>query len=300
MPRAIWKGAVSFGLVSIPVKLYGATEEKDVRFHQVHAKDGGRVRYKRVCQVCGEEVSYSDIAKGYELETGETVILTDADLADLPMSSSREIEVLEFVPADQLDPIRFAKTYYLEPEGTAVKPYVLLREALESTERMAVVKVALRQREAMASLRVRDGVIVLQTMLWPDEIRTPEFGFLDTDVELRPQEKQMAASLVESMAADYDPEEYQDSYREAVLELIDAKTEGIVVEKTEDEQESGGEVVDLMTALKASVDRAKSRRSESDEKPAAKKTAAKKAQPAAKKTTTSEKKTAAPRKRKTA
>ncbi|GAA1698767.1 Ku protein [Fodinicola feengrottensis] len=302
MPRAIWKGAVSFGLVSIPVKLYGATEEKDVRFHQVHAKDGGRVRYKRVCQIDGEEVSYSDIAKGYELETGETVILTDADLAELPMSSSREIEVLEFVPADQLDPIRFAKTYYLEPEGTAVKPYVLLREALESTERMALVKVALRQREAMASLRVRDGVIVLQTMLWPDEIRTPEFGFLDSDVELRPQEKQMAASLVESMAADYDPDEYQDSYREAVLELIDAKTEGVVVEKTEDDQEGGGEVVDLMTALKASVDRARSRRSESDSdsaKPAAKKTAAKKAAPAAKKAAPA-KKTAAPRKRKSA
>jgi DNA end-binding protein Ku len=294
MPRAIWKGAVSFGLVSIPVKLYGATEEKDVRFHQVHATDGGRIRYKRVCQIDGEEVQYSDIAKGYELETGETVILTDTDLSELPLSASREIEVLEFVPSEQLDPILFAKTYYLEPEGSAIKPYVLLREALESTERMAVVKVALRQREAMAALRVREGVIVLQTMLWPDEIRTPEFGFLDEDVELRPQERQMAASLVESMAADFDADEFRDEYREALLQLIDAKTEGAVaVSKTDDGDESGGEVVDLMTALKASVDRARSRRTEAP--------APKKAAPAKK---TAEKKTAAkkaaPRKRKTA
>ncbi|WP_163513744.1 Ku protein [Fodinicola acaciae] len=298
MPRAIWKGAVSFGLVSIPVKLYGATEEKDVRFHQVHAADGGRIRYKRVCQIDGEEVAYSEIAKGYELETGETVILTDTDLAELPLSASREIEVLEFVPADQLDPILFAKTYYLEPEGSAVKPYVLLREALESTERMAVVKVALRQREAMAALRVRDGVIVLQTMLWPDEIRTPEFAFLDDDVELRPQERQMAASLVESMAADFDSDEFHDEYREALLQLIDAKTEGAVtVASTDEGDESGGEVVDLMTALKASVDRARSRRT-GESTPAPKKKTAEPAKKTAEKKPAAKK--AAPRKRKTA
>ena len=184
--RAIWKGAVSFGLVSIAVKLYSATEEKDIRFHQVHRDDGGRIKYKRTCSIDGEEVSYDDIAKGYDLGGGEMVILTDDDFADLPLTTSRAIDVLEFVPAEQVDPILYNKAYYLEPEGTAAKPYVLLRDALTDSERVAIVKVALRQREQLATLRVRDGVLVLNTMLWPDEVRTPDFGFLDEDIEARP------------------------------------------------------------------------------------------------------------------
>lgn len=288
--RAIWKGAISFGLVSIPVKLYGATEEKDVRFHQVHEADGGRIRYKRVCQTCGEQIAYADIAKGYELETGEIVVLTDADLAELPLSSSREIDVLQFVPAEQLDPILFAKTYFLEPDAMAVKPYLLLREALESTDRMALVSVALRQRESTAALRVRDGVIMLQTMLWPDEIRVPEFEFLDSDVTLRTQERQMAESLVESMSGEYDPDEHQDSYREAVLSLIEAKAEGAEPVAQPEAEPAAAGVTDLMSALKASVERARVARgdqpatSTSDAKPAAKKTAAKKTADPAKKT----------------
>src|SRR5262249_13263197 len=196
--RAIWKGAVSFGLVSISVKLYWATEEKDIRFHQVHRTDGGRIKYKRVCAIDGEEVSYDDIAKGYDLGGGEMVILTDEDFADLPLTSSHAIEVLEFVPAEQVDPILFNKAYYLQPQAAAAKPYVLLRDALTNTDRVAIVKVALRQREQLATLRVRDEVLVLNTMLWPDEVRTAKFDFLDDDIEARPAELAMAGSLIES------------------------------------------------------------------------------------------------------
>src|SRR5947199_2548890 len=200
--RSIWKGAISFGLVSIPVKLYSATEERDVSFHQVHRDDGGRIRYKRVCQLDGEEIPYSDIAKGYELPSGEVVVLTDDDFADLPLTTSRSIDVLEFVPLEQVDPIYFAKSYYLEPDGAGATPYVLLREALEKSGRVALVKIALRQRESLATLRVRDGVFVLEMMLWPDEVRDAEFGFLDDDIDVRPQELSMAESLIDTLSGD--------------------------------------------------------------------------------------------------
>jgi DNA end-binding protein Ku len=264
------------------VKLFSATEEHDIRFHQVHREDGGRIKYKRTCSVDGQEVSYDQIAKGLELDNGETVILTDEDFAQLPLKSSREIDVLEFVPDSQVDPVMYAKTYYLEPEGKATKPYVLLREALKSTDRVAIVKVALRQRESLAALRVRDDVIVLQMLLWPDEVRQPDFGFLDDDVELRPQELQMASSLVESMAGDFDPAEFHDEYREALQSLIEAKEGRAETVATPGEKtERTGQVVDLMSALRASVERAKSGRGAEQEEPAAAKTAAKKA-PAAK------------------
>ena len=255
--RSIWKGAISFGLVSIPVKLYSATEEKDVSFHQVHREDGGRIRYKRVCQIDGDEVPYSDIAKGYELPSGEVVVLTDEDFADLPLSTSRAIDVLEFVPLEQVDPMYFAKSYYLEPDAAGAKPYVLLREALENSGRVALVKVALRQRESLATLRVREGVFVLEMMLWPDEIRTPDFGFLDDDVDVRPQELQMAESLIESLSGDFQPEQYADNYREALQALIEAKIEGREVVQPADVTEDTGTVVDLMAALRASVEAAR-------------------------------------------
>ena len=180
--RAIWKGAVAFGLVNVPVKLYAATGEHEVPLHQVHRKDAGRIRYAKKCSVCGETVEMSDLAKGYETDDGQMVVLTDEDLAELPLATEREISVLEFVPADQVDPIMLAKTYYLEPEKTAAKPYALLRGALAATDRMAVVKVALRQRESMAVLRVRDDVICLQTLLWPDEVRAADFPILDAEI----------------------------------------------------------------------------------------------------------------------
>jgi DNA end-binding protein Ku len=282
--RAIWKGAVSFGLVSIPVKLYTATEEKDVSFHQVHREDGGRIRYKRVCQIDGEEVAYSDIAKGYELPSGETVVITDEDLADLPLSTSRVVDVLSFVPLEQVDPIYFAKSYYLEPDKTATKPYVLLRDALEQADSVALVKVAIRTRETLATLRVRDGVLVLETMVWPDEVREPDFAFLDDDVQVRPQELAMAQSLIESMSADFDPGQYHDDYREALQQVIDAKVEGREVVEQPVQEEDTGSVVDLMAALRASVAAAKKGRGEAEPAPAkapAKKAAAGKA-PAAK------------------
>ncbi|TKK85497.1 Ku protein [Herbidospora galbida] len=265
--RSIWKGAISFGLVTIPVKLYSATEQKDVSFHQVHREDGGRIRYKRVCTVDGEEVAYADIAKGYELPTGDMVVLTDDDFADLPLSSSRRIDVLQFTPVEQIDPIYFAKSYFLEPDAQGAKPYVLLRDALERSGQVAIVKVALRQRESLATLRVRDGIFVLETMLWPDEVRTADFAFLDEDIDLRPQELKMAESLIETMVADFDPGEYKDAYREALQEVIDAKVAGREVIQAEAPAEAGP-AVDLMAALRASVDAAKREREGAQKKKA--------------------------------
>jgi DNA end-binding protein Ku len=275
--RSIWKGSVSFGLVSIGVKLYSATEERDVSFHQVRRSDGARIRYKRIAETDGEEVAYSDIAKGYVLPSGETVVLTDEDFADLPLPSARVVDVMQFVPVEQIDPIYFNKSYYLEPEKTAIKPYVLLRDALEESEMVALVKVAIRNREQLATLRVREGVIVLETMIWPDEVRTADFGFLDDDIELRPQEQQMARSLVDSMAGDFDPTEYTDNYREALQSVIEAKIEGREIVEAEEPQPTAGNVVDLMSALRASVDAAKKSRDGSPAKKAADVAPAKKA-----------------------
>ncbi len=267
--RAIWKGAVSFGLVSVPVKLYSATESHDVSFRQVHAKDGGRIKYQRVCSIDGEEVPYSDIAKGYETEDGEMVILSDDDLAELPSTSSREIAVEKFVPSDQIDPMLFEKSYYLEPEKSGAKAYALLRQALLDADRMAVVTVALRQRTSIAVLRVRsadDGdVIVLQTMMWPDEVRTPDFSIDAGDVKA--SEVKMAEMLVETLSGDFDPAEFEDDYAGAVESLVKTKIEGGEVKKTATSTKSSGEVVDLLAALQKSVAAAKSARGESPESP---------------------------------
>lgn len=266
--RAIWKGAVAFGLVNVPVRLYAATGEHEVRLHQVHRDDGGRIRYRKVCSVCGETVEWSDVAKGYETGDGELVVLDDDDLAGLPLSTEREIDVLEFVPAEQVDPVMLQKTYYLEPERSAAKPYALLRGALEATDRVAVVKVAIRQREAMAVLRVRDKVICLQTLLWPDEVREADFPVLDEDVTVRPQELTMASSLVESLAGDFDPSQYEDAYAAALEELIETKvssgdTRSAPAPAGQEDAGGAGEgaqVVDLLAALQRSVDRARSAR----------------------------------------
>jgi DNA end-binding protein Ku len=263
--RAIWKGAVAFGLVNVPVKLYSATGQHEVALHQVHREDAGRVRYRRVCSVCGNELTMADIAKGYEAADGSMVVLTDDDLAELPLATEREIAVLEFVPGEQVDPILLDRTYYLEPERTAAKAYTLLREALASAERMAVVKVALRQRESMAVLRVRGDVICMQTLLWPDEVREADFPVLETDVSVRPQELAMASSLIESMAGDFDPSEFEDSYATALEQMIEAKiASGSTVAPAAATAEAepaagGGEVVDLLAALQRSVESARAR-----------------------------------------
>ncbi|MHA6779716.1 non-homologous end joining protein Ku [Pseudonocardia saturnea] len=280
--RAMWSGAVSFGLVSVPVKAYAATTNHDIRFHQVHGADGGRIKYKRTCSLDGEEVEYADIVKGYETEDGELITLSEEDLDSLPTATGHEIDVIEFVPADQIDPLLFEKSYYLEPDAKAAKPYALLREALIDTDRMAVVKVALRQRESIALLRVRGKAIVLQTMLWPDEVREPEFDILDSDVELRPQELQMAASLVESLGADFDPSSFHDDYRDAVVAMIEQKRStgetrpAPVAEKADD----GDSMTDLLTALQRSVEAARAGKPDAaaeEEKPAEKPKPARKA-----------------------
>jgi DNA end-binding protein Ku len=287
--RAIWRGAVSFGLVSVPVKLYSATESHDISFRQVHAKDGGRIKYQRVCSIDGEEVEYADIAKGYETEDGQMVVLDDDDLAELPASSSREISVEKFVPTEQIDPMWLEKSYYLEPDAQAAKPYALLREALKEADRVAVVTVSIRTRMTTAVLRVRDDVIVMQTMLWPDEVRKPDFAGLDaTEHAAKPQELKMARLLVDTLAGDYDPDDFEDDYQKAVDALVKTKLEGGEVTHVTPEKPTGGEVVDLLAALQRSVDAAKTARGEtsaadkpakkaSAKKPAAKKPAAKKA-----------------------
>lgn len=256
--QAIWKGSVAFGLVNIPVKAFVATESHDVSFRQVHVADGGRIQYRKVCSVCGETVQQAQIAKGYEAPTGEMLVLDDSDFAGLPVRTTKEIEVLEFVPAEQVDPILFEKVYYLEPEEKAAKAYSLLREALRQTDRTAIVLVTMRQKTHLAALRVHDGVLALQTLMWPDEVRDASFPALDDDIELKPAELAMAASLVESMAADFDPSQFTDDYRVAMQAMIDDKLaggDGVVAAAEEDD--TSGEVLDLMAALEASVARAR-------------------------------------------
>jgi DNA end-binding protein Ku len=251
--RSMWKGAVSFGLVMIPVKLYAATETKDIAFRQVHREDGGRIRFRRFCSIEDVEVPYEDVAKGFELPDGEVVILTEEDMADLPLPTTRSIEVVQFTPAEQLDPILFNRSYYVEPETAGARAYCLLRDALEESGKVAIAQVALRQRESLAILRVREGVLVLETLLWPDEVRAPAFPFLDEDIDVRPQELRMAGSLIESMTVDFDPDEYHDNYREALQELVNAKVEGREVVQPEVAQESTGDTSSLADALRASL-----------------------------------------------
>lgn len=251
--RSMWKGGISFGLVMIPVRLYAATEQRDIAFRQVHRADGGRIRFRRFCSVCGEEVPYEDVVKGYELPDGEMVILDDEDLADLPLPTTKSIEVLQFAPAEQLDPILFNKSYYVEPEAAGARAYVLLRDALEQSGRVAIAQVALRQRESLATLRSRDGVLVLETLLWPDEIRTASFPFLDQEIEVRPQELTMASSLIDSMTSDFDPDAHHDGYREALIEVIDAKIAGRELAQPSPLEIAAGPSTSLADALRASL-----------------------------------------------
>ena len=268
--RSVWRGAISFGLVTIAVRLYTAVEEHDFRFNQVHREDGGRIKYKRVCSVCGNEVEYSDITKGYELDDGRMVIMENEDFEKLPVKTDKSIDVLEFVPAEEIDPIYFQKTYYLEPDKAAARPYVLLRDALVKTGQLAVVKITIRQKETLATIRARDDVLVMHTMLWPDEIRKAEFDFLDQNVEVRPQELKMATSLVESMAGDFDPDTFTDDYRDALEKVIAAKAEGAELPE-QPEVEDKGDVIDLMTALERSVEKAKAGRKSAKKAPPKKK-----------------------------
>lgn len=290
--RSIWKGSIAFGLVNVPVKVYTATEDHDIKFHQVHAKDNGRVRYKRVCEVCGEVVEYGDLARAYESDDGQMVAITDDDIATLPVERNHEIGVLEFVPAGEVDPMMFDRSYFLEPDSKSSKSYVLLAKTLAQTERMAIVNFTLRNKTRLAALRVKDfgkrDVMVIHTLLWPDEIRDPDFPVLDKEVEIKPAELKMAGQVVESMAEEFNPDRYHDSYQEQLRELIDAKLEGgeaFTAEERPKELDETEDVSDLLAKLEASV-KARSgdaRDSAGDGKAPAKKTTAKKA--TAKKTT---------------
>ncbi len=260
MPRSTWKGAISFGLISIPVRLYGATEAKDVSFHQVHAADGGRIRYQRVCEKCGEVIEYADIAKGYEAADGRLAILDSDDFESLPLSSSKTVDIVQFVDESEIDPMYFEKSYFIQAEGAGTKPYVLLRDALRNTAKAGVVKVAMRSRESLALIRAKDDVLVLDTMLWPDEIRDSQFAAPDADVKASKQEVAMAESFVTQLTEPWDPTQFEDDYRTAVEELVNAKLAGAPVPVDASTSTSSADVVDLVAALKASVEAAKQRR----------------------------------------
>ena len=304
--RSIWKGAISFGLVNVPVKLYSATEDHDLSLHQVHDADGGRIRYQRRCEVCDKVVDYSHIDKAYD-DGNTTVVLTDDDLKSLPEERSREIEVVEFVPSAQIDPIMLDRSYFLEPDKTGVKAYALLRRALADTDRTAIVQFSLRQKTRLGALRVRDKVLMLQSLLWDDEVREADFPSVKEDVRVSAKEADMASSLVENMSTDFAPDKFSDDYQAQLRELIAAKLEqGDALDTAAtfgDEsagEPEGGQVVDLMEALRRSVEENRSKRGSTTKKstakkPATRKTATKKS--TAKKSTTKKK---APAKKKSA
>jgi DNA end-binding protein Ku len=288
MPRAMWKGAISFGLVTIPVSVYPATEEKTLRFNQLHDEDGGRIRMKRVCSIDGEEVGYEHIVKGYEYEKDRYVILTDEDFDKVPVESSRQIDIQQFVELEEIDPMLYKKSYYLVPEETGAKAYALLREAMSRAGKVGIAKVSFRDKEHLAALRFHDEAFVLETMFWPDEIREAEFGGVDVDQKIRDNELEMAQTLIDNLTGDWDPAAFTDEYREGLLNIVEAKINGEEIEVVEPEPTA--KVVDLMEALKASVAAAK-KGAEPEEptskKPPARKPASKK--PAAKKASTRKK-----------
>ncbi|MEV7121276.1 Ku protein [Kitasatospora griseola] len=260
MPQVTWKGVITFGLVSVPVQLYAATEEHSgPALHQVHAKDGSRIRLKRFCEAEEKEVPYSEIAKGYESPDGRQVVLDDEDLAELPLPSKKVVDVLAFVPAESIDPLMFSKAYYVATADKApAKPYVLLRDALRESGQIAVTKVTMRTRESLAVLRVHEDTLVLQTCLWPDEVRSAQGMAPDEKVTVRPQELKMARSLMDTLSEDFDLSALHDEYQLALQEVIDAKLAGVEAPHLEEQAEGGeAEVIDLMAVLRSSVKAAK-------------------------------------------
>ncbi|SER34625.1 non-homologous end joining protein Ku [Microlunatus flavus] len=269
--RAIWTGAITFGLVNVPVRLYSATQDHDVSLHQVHDADGGRIRYERKCEVCGEVVDYADIDKAYE-EGGTTVVLTSDDLKALPVERSREIEVVEFVPSEQIDPVRFDRSYFLEPDANAAKAYALLLDTLRETDRTAVVQFSLRQKTRLGALRAYGDVMMLQSLLWDDEVREADFDAVKKPPKVSDNEKKMAASLVENMSDDFDPASFTDDYQEQLRTLVAAKLEqgdALDTAKTfgeEGDGEGSADVIDLVEALRRSVEANRAKRAGSAEK----------------------------------
>jgi DNA end-binding protein Ku len=262
MARPLWKGAISFGMVSIPVRLYTATEEKDVRFNQLHAEDKARIRQKRFCSEEDVEVDLSEIVKGYEVTPGHYVILEDEDLEKVPVNTTHTIEITDFVSLSEIDPILYQKTYYLEPEEIGHKPFALLMRALQDSERVAIAKVTLRQKEQLCSLRLYENTIALETMFYDDEVRsTQELNIPDAEMELSDRELAMAKSLVEMLTTEFDYSQYKDNYREALMEIIRKKAEGEVIEAP---APVAAKITDLTEALRASVEAVRKQRAGAD------------------------------------
>ncbi|REK10546.1 MAG: Ku protein [Actinobacteria bacterium] len=256
MPRAIWKGAINFGLVTIPVGLYSATDEKSPKFKQLRKTDHSPIRYKRVAETDGEEVEWDDIVKGYEFEKGRYVVFTDEELEAANPDGNKLVDVVQFVDEDEIDPILFKKTYYLAPEKTGIKAYQILEQALEEKGRIGIAKVSIREKQQLATIRAKDGVIVMETMYWPDEIRAAEFEELDASPEIRPEEVEMAASLIDNLTKPFEGENYVDTTREQIEELAQKKVAGEEIIAVEASPEPT-KVVDLLDALKASVEATK-------------------------------------------
>lgn len=268
--KALWKGSVSFGLVNIPVKLYSAVQEKGIKFHLLHEADGGRVKYKRVCSICGEEVGWDDIVKGYEYSKDHYVKFGDEELRAVDVESIRAIDVVSFVPLSDIDPVYYNRTYYVVPEPSGLKAYRLLQEALEAEGQVGIAKVALREKEHLATVRLSGDVFVLETMHWPDEIRAPEFEELAKDVDVKDAEVKMARQLIQQLASDFEPSRFTDEYRVKLEQLVERKVEGQEVTVAAEPSEEPAKVVDLMEALKASVAEAKGKKKDGDAgKPAA-------------------------------
>ena len=259
MPRSIWKGAINFGLVTIPVGMYTATENKSPKFKQLRKTDHSPIRYKRVAEADGEEVVWDDIVRGYEFEKDRYVVFTDEELESATPEGNKLIDVVQFVDESEIDPSFYKSSYYLAPEKTGIKAYQILRRALEEKGRVAIAKVSIREKQQLATLRANDDVIVMETMFWPDEIRSAEFEELDTAVEIRPEEVEMAASLIDNLTRPFEASEYVDRTRETIEELAAKKVAGeeIVAASTAPEPTK---VVDLLEALKASVEATKTKK----------------------------------------
>lgn len=264
--HTMWKGSISFGLVNIPVKMYSATENKDIRFRQLHKECGSPIKYKKTCPNCDKEVVEEDIVKGYEYEPGKYVIIKEEDLASIAPETHKTIEIIDFVNLEQIDPIYFNKTYFLSPNETGDKPYQLLREAMNQTGKIAIARVMIRSKESLAAVRIYQNCIVMETIFSPDEVRSVNLvPGLDKEIKLNESEMKMAVQLIENLATDFNPEKYTDQYRERLNELIQTKIRGEEIVKEPDLPKAN--VVDLMEALQASVKATKQEKAKKTTKP---------------------------------
>lgn len=265
--RPLWKGAVSFGLVYVPVKMYAATEKKNIKFNYLHEKCKTPVQYRRFCPYCNTEVVNDEIVKGYEYEKGKYVVMKDEDFENLPGEKTRSIDIVDFVSLADIDPIFYDKGYYLAPGDGGEKVYELLKRSMQETGKVAVAKVVIRNKESIAALRVADGVLSMSTMFFPDEVRKPtSIPELDYQVNLHENELKMAVNLINNLSAEFQPEKYTDDYRQKLMEVIQSKVAGQEIEVAPTQESD--KVIDLMSALKASIDLAKNEREEKPKKKA--------------------------------